>query len=120
MSTLQIPFKGLKYFLLPAVVVTSMIYSGCVEEDDGTPSALDLPVMTINDLTILEGDVDQVLQLTVKLRGENTTNAIVTFSAVSGTAENGLDFNVLTAGQLIFAPGDTQKIIEINLVGDEA
>jgi len=119
MSILHIPFKRLQYFLLPAVVVMSMTYSGCVEEDDGTPPALDLPVMTINDLTILEGDIDQLLQLTVKLRGENTTNAIVTFSAVSGTAENGLDFNVLTAGKLIFAPGDTQKVIEINLVGDE-
>jgi beta-glucanase (GH16 family) len=119
MSTLQIPFKGLKYLLLPAVVVMSMTYSGCVEEDDGTPPALDLPVMTINDLTIQEGDVDQLIQLTVKLTGENTTNAIVTFSAVSGTAENGIDFNVLTSGKLIFAPGDTQKVIEINLVGDE-
>ena len=119
MSTLQIPFKGLKYLLLQAVVVMSMTYSGCVEEDDGTPPALDLPVMTINDLTIQEGDVDQLIQLTVKLTGENTTNAIVTFSAVSGTAENGIDFNVLTSGKLIFAPGDTQKVIEINLVGDE-
>jgi beta-glucanase (GH16 family) len=75
--------------------------------------------MSIADLTVEEGDVDQVVQLVVTLKGENTTNAIVTFSAVSGTAENSLDFNVLTTGRLIFAPGDTQKVIEINIVGDE-
>ena len=32
---------------------------------------------------------------------------------------NGIDFEVLTTERLIFAPGETQKIIEINITGDE-
>ena len=119
MKSIQLPFKALTYIMMPVIVLISMTYSGCIEEDDGTPPALNLPVMSISDLTVQEGDVDQVIQLTVTLTGENTTNAIVTFSAVGETAEANFDYEVLTAGQLTFAPGETQKIIELNLVGDE-
>ncbi len=119
MRYLQLPFKGSIYFLFSVLLFVTMTYSGCIEEEDGTAPALTLPVMVISDLTIQEGDVDQVIQLTVTLTGENTTNAIVTFSAVDATAESTFDYELLTAGQLIFAPGETQKIIEINIVGDE-
>ena len=79
MKSIQLPFKALTYIMMPVIVLISMTYSGCIEEDDGTPPALNLPVMSISDLTVQEGDVDQVIQLTVTLTGENTTNAIVTF-----------------------------------------
>lgn len=119
MKSIQLPFKALTHILMPVLVLVAMSYSGCIEEDDGTPPALDLPVMTISDLTVQEGDVDQQIELTVTLTGENTTNAIVTFSAVGETAEPNIDYELLTSGQLIFAPGETQKIIQLNLVGDE-
>ncbi|MDZ4748891.1 MAG: family 16 glycosylhydrolase [Saprospiraceae bacterium] len=119
MRSIQLPIKALTYFMIPVFVLVSMTYSGCIEEDDGTPPTLTLPVMTITDLTVQEGDIDQLMQLTVTLTGENTTNAIVTFSAVAETADANFDYELLTTGQLIFAPGETQKTIEINLVGDE-
>jgi beta-glucanase (GH16 family) len=63
--------------------------------------------------------VDQVIQLEVTLTGENKSNAIVSFSAVSVSAESGVDFEVLTSGRLIFAPDENKKVIEINIIGDE-
>lgn len=109
-----------KYTLLLALLMLTMAPYGCIDEDDGTPAKLNLPVVTIADYTIKEGDVDQVLQLEVILTGENKTNAIVTFSAVSVTAESNLDYEVITSGQLIFAPDENKKVIEITIVGDEA
>lgn len=109
-----------KYTLLLALLMLTMAPFGCIDEDDGTPAKLNLPVVTIADYTIKEGDVDQVLQLEVILTGENKTNAIVTFSAVSVTAESNLDYEVITSGQLIFAPDENKKVIEITIVGDEA
>ena len=109
-----------KYTLLLALLMLTMAPDGCIDEDDGTPAKLNLPVVTIADYTIKEGDVDQVLQLEVILTGENKTNAIVTFSAVSVTAESNLDYEVITSGQLIFAPDENKKVIEITIVGDEA
>ncbi len=118
MKNLQIPYfinKSLAFTLL----LTTVCFSACIKEDDGTPAPLNLPGITFNDVTIQEGDTDAVLQLEVTLSGENKTNAIVTFSAISGSAESGIDFEVLTTERLIFAPGETQKIIEINITGDE-
>lgn len=115
----MIPARS-KYTLLLAMLMLTMAPYGCIDEDDGTPAKLNLPVVTIADYTISEGDVDQVLQLEVILTGENKTNAIVTFSAVAVTAESNLDYEVITAGQLIFAPDENKKVIEIIIVGDEA
>ena len=110
----------MKYMLLAGMLLLSITPYSCINEDDGIPAALNLPVMTIADYTIQEGDVDQVLRLEVILTGENKTNAIVTFSAVAVTAEANLDYEVITSGQLIFAPDENKKVIEINIIGDEA
>ena len=118
MKNLPIPYfinKSLAFTLL----LTTVCFSACIKEDDGTPAPLNLPAITFDDVTVQEGDTDAVLQLEVTLSGENKTNAIVTFSAISGSAESGIDFEVLTTERLIFAPGETQKIIEINITGDE-
>ena len=110
----------MKYSILLGLLMLTMAPYGCIDEDDGAPDALNLPVITIADYTVKEGDVDQVVQLEVVLTGENKTNAIVTFSAVAVTAESNLDYEVITTGQLIFAPDENKKVIEINIVGDEA
>lgn len=115
----MIPVRS-RYTLLLALLMLTMAPYGCIDEDDGTPGKLNLPVVTIADYSIREGDVDQVLQLEVILSGENKTNAIVTFSAISVTAEPNLDYEVITSGQLIFAPDENKKVIEITIIGDEA
>ncbi len=109
----------MKYSLLLGLLLLSVTPFGCIDEDDGVPGALNLPVITIADYTIKEGDVDQVLQLEVILTGENKTNAIVTFSAIAVTAEANLDYEIITTGQLIFAPDENKKLISINIIGDE-
>lgn len=119
MTQIQHTGKRWTYAILVGVLAIAMVYVGCTEEDDGAPPAQNLPHMTITDYTVTEGDVDQVITLQVRLAGENITNVVASFSAVTGTAENTLDFEVLTSGQLIFAPGDTLKEITINIVADE-
>lgn len=105
--------------LVLTFLLTAVCFSACIKEDDGTPPDLNLPTITFNDMTVQEGDVDAVVRLEVTLSGENKTNAIVTFSAISGTAESSLDFEVLTTDRLVFAPGETVKVLEINIKGDE-
>jgi beta-glucanase (GH16 family) len=112
----------LKQGFLPfaaGLLALAVTLPACYQDDDGTPPELDLPVITINDITVTEDDQDRVLQLEVKLTGNNTTNAIVTFSAIAGTAEETFDYEVLTTGKIQFAPGETLKTIDINIVGDE-
>jgi beta-glucanase (GH16 family) len=97
----------------------SFVFAGCVREDDGIPADLSLPVITATDITLQEEDVNKTIQLTLTLTGDNPTNAVVNFAALPGTALVSDDYELLTAGKLIFAPGETSKSIDIKLIGDE-
>lgn len=107
------------FLILSGLMVLSLVYVGCTEEDDGAPPVQDLPRMTITDATVTEGDVDQEITLQVKLTGNNITNVVASYSAVDGTAESAADYELLTSGKLIFAPGDTLKEIRLKVVADE-
>jgi hypothetical protein len=111
--------KNVPISALGVLLALTLTYVSCIKEDDGTPGALNLPVITVADLTLQEGDVDQTVQITLTLTGNNTTNAVVKFAAVPVTATADADFQVLTSGQLIFAPGETQKTIDVKIIGDE-
>lgn len=106
------------HYLLPAVL--TMFFWACVREDDGIPDDLNLPVITTTaDISVQEDDADKIVQLTFKLSGENTTNAIVSFAAVPGTAVVDDDYQLVNTGKLLFAPGETTATIDIKIVGDE-
>ncbi len=111
--------NSLRISLLLGAFIWAAVQYGCIKEDDGTAPALNLPVITVADLTVQEGDVDAKIQLEVTLTGENKANAVVKFAVISGTAESSLDFAVITTGQMVFSPGETKKVIDINIVGDE-
>ncbi len=97
----------------------SVILAGCVREDDGIPGDLNLPVIATSDVTITEDDADKTVELTLTLSGENTTNAVVSFAAIAGTAVTGDDYELLSTGKLIFAPGETTKSVSVKITGDE-
>ncbi len=108
----------ISYKLLFITLLTAAFWS-CIKEDNGNPPALNLPSISFSDISVQEGDIDQTILLTLTLNGENKTNAVVKFAAVPVTAEADQDFMVLTAGQIIFAAGETQKSIQIKIIGDE-
>lgn len=94
---------------------------GCLKEDDGTPAGRDLPTISVSNLTVSEGDVDQTISLELTLSGTHQANAVVRFAGVDATATAPADFEVLTTGgQLVFAPGESKKTIDLKIVGDEA
>lgn len=100
-------------------MVLSLSYIGCIKDEDGSPALQNWPRISISDLTAQEGDTDDTLQVIVTLTGVNTTNAIVSFAAVAGTAESAIDYELITNDRLIFAPGESEKAITVRIVGDE-
>ena len=101
------------------LLMSGWINMGCIDEDDGAPGALDLPVIHISDLTVQEEDQDKIVTLDVTLTGTNTTNAILTLIAIPGSAETPDDYTLLTSGKLQFAPGETSKTLNIRIKADE-
>lgn len=106
-------------FTIAVTIVMFIFLYGCIKEDNGIPDELNMPVITLSDVTVDEGDVDQIVKLELTLSGENKTNAVVAFSALEGSAKNAFDYEVLTKTPLIFSPDETIKIIEIKIIGDE-
>jgi len=108
-----------KLFIALLILISGIAITACIDESDGSPAKLDLPVLHVSDTTTQEGDEDQVIHLEVTLTGENTTNAIVIVAAVERSAETPDDYTFLTSGQLIFAPGETTKQLDIRIKADE-
>ena len=104
---------------LPVWFLFAVALAACVEDDDGIPEPLDLPVIEVNDVTLQEGDVDDTLRLAVRLRGSNTTNAIFAFGTFETTASTPSDYTILTPGNMLFGPSDTLKHIDILIKADE-
>ncbi len=102
-----------------AIFLVAGTFSACIDEDDGSEPFIQRPVLVAQDTTVVEGDVDFTFDVRVQLTGVNTTNAVVSFAAVPGTAESPDDYRVLTSGKLIFAPGETLKTITISITADE-
>lgn len=105
-------------WLLVVAFISVVSIQSCSEDPDGSAEQLNLPELVVEDLNINEGDADETINLELKLTGTNTTNAVVNFAAISGTAASGNDFEVLTAGKIIFTPEEATKTISIKVAGD--
>jgi beta-glucanase (GH16 family) len=113
-------YNSVKLKVLFILLFSSFLFiQSCVDDPDGSPGALNLPVLSFEDATITEDDVDRTIELELNLTGVNLTNAVVSFAVISGSAISGLDFEVLTAGKIIFTPEETKKKIDLVLFGDE-
>ncbi len=107
--------KVIKFFYITLMCIVA----GCVKDSDGSPPERNLPVLTLSDVTFKEDDTNQTVTIELTLDGDNETNAVVQFSAVSGSAVSSNDFKILTDGKLVFAPGETKKILSLEIIGDE-
>jgi parallel beta-helix repeat protein len=81
--------------------------------DDEAP-----PIVTIADAHVTEGNSGTTnMPFTVTLSEPIGVPATVSYSATGSGAQAGVDF-VATSGQLTFSPGETQKVINVPVIGD--
>lgn len=92
------------------------VLMGCDKDDPGTGTTL--PKVTIEDLSIPEGDDNHTIQVKVTLDKTSTTNVILRYSTKSGTAIAGRDFVALADESLTFAPGSTEAFISVRIIGN--
>ncbi len=117
---MKMTYKNLTIKTLACTLLLGGLSVGCITEDDGIPSDLDLPTLYFSaDTTVNEGDLDETVNLTVTLVGVNKTNAIVSYAAVPGSAVADADYELLGEGKLMFAPGETVKTVQFKMIGDE-
>ncbi|MDB4511903.1 hypothetical protein N9060_00430 [Arenicella sp.] len=75
----------------------------------------DLPTISVDSIEVSEGDSNATL--TISLSSPQTERIPVDFQTVDGTATEGLDY-IGRLGTMTFAPGQTQKVRNIQLLDD--
>jgi hypothetical protein len=89
-------------------------------KSDGIGTILDndLPTLSINDVSITEGNsLTSPMNFTVTLSGYNAQVVTVAYTTLAGTATAGSDY-LTTSGTLTFNPGITTQPISVPIVGD--
>ncbi len=87
--------------------------TGTITNDDAVPT------LTLVGASVLEGDAGtKNLVFTASLSAASGLTTTVNFSSADGTALAGSDYNALTPGTLTFAPGETEKTITVEVLGD--
>ncbi|HEX6718748.1 MAG TPA: Calx-beta domain-containing protein, partial [Pyrinomonadaceae bacterium] len=86
----------------------------------GTGTAVVVPTVSVNDVSVNEGDSGtRSLTFTVTLSSPSSSTVTVDYATAAGTATAGVDYQS-ASGTLIFSPGDTTKNLSINVFGDTA
>lgn len=88
--------------------------------DGTTPPAPVVPSITVNDLSLNEGNSGtSAAGFVVKLSQATTSTVTVQYATANGTSSASSDYTA-NSGTITFAPGETQKTININVLGDAA
>jgi subtilisin-like proprotein convertase family protein len=95
-------------------VLANPLVTGVITNDDA------LPQLTINDVTVIEGNSGTNLAVfTVSVLSPSSLTITVGFATVDDTASNGSDY-LSTSGTLQFAPGVTSRTVTVPVLGDTA
>lgn len=86
--------------------------------NDGAWISVDAPSLTINDVTVTEGNTGtSTLTFTVTLSSASSQTVTVHYATADGTAIAGSDFQS-SSGTVTFSPGQTSKTISVAVIGD--
>ncbi len=78
-----------------------------------------IPAFSVDDVTVSESDAGTVAaSFTVSLSAPSSLAISVQVSTADGTAVSGLDYNALGLTTLNFNPGETSKMVSVEIAGD--
>ncbi|RMG86610.1 MAG: glycosyl hydrolase family protein [Bacteroidetes bacterium] len=101
--------------LLISALCSCLAVWGCGDKNGGGGSAL--PTISINSVSKFEGNDNSVFDFKVRLSPASDASVRVDYTTEGSTAAAEEDF-VSQAGTLEFAPGEVDKTISIQIVGD--
>jgi hypothetical protein len=73
--------------------------------------------LSIGDVTVTEGNAVTPAPFVVTLSPPSTSAVVVNYATANGTASAGSDY-AAASGSISFAPGETQKTLAIQVIGD--
>ena len=77
------------------------------------------PIITVADAAVVEGNSGATsLVFSVNLSVTNCEPTLVDYFISPGSATTGVDYSASAAGTLVFAPGETNRLITVTVIGD--
>ena len=93
--------------------------TGTITDDDGDTDTEAVEI-SVADATVTEGDgTENNLEFAITLSDAAETEVTVDYSTTDGTATAGADYTE-TSGSLTFAPGETEQIVSVPVIGEFA
>jgi hypothetical protein len=92
-------------------------FLSCTETED--PSGVDKPNVSLDSLSIQEGEEDYPVYLTIRLDKASADTTVVIFQTIDESAEGGSDYKALNNYPVQFLPGDVQNNLKVEIYGDE-
>lgn len=120
--------KKMKYLKLSLYfTMFALLFASCTADDDtGEPDLSIFPELSIDDVSQAEGLESSAMEFKVTLSGDNKTNVLVTVATLSvsaidttNEAEAVYADYVTTLERITFAPGETVKTFQVEILGDD-
>jgi Glycosyl hydrolases family 16/Calx-beta domain len=113
-----IMIKKISSAIALAVLLVGCVW-GCIKDQDGSAAPVNgQPELSIADVNITEGDINDTINILVSLSGKTNTNVVFSIAAIAETATETIDYELLSTGKLVIAQGETSTIIRVKIVGD--
>jgi len=102
------------------LILVASLFSSCSKDSGGgtAPVPSVNPKISISDVFLPEGNSASQFGFVISLDRTSTKTITVNFNTAEGFAKNGEDFTAQSQ-TVSFAPGETQKTINIAVVGDD-
>ena len=102
------------------IIALLFVANAACDKNGGGSPAPPQPAVSINSISLPEGNaVMTSFGFTLTLNKTFPNPVTVTYSTLEGTAKAGEDFTATTNQSVTFQPNETQKIITVNVTGDD-
>jgi hypothetical protein len=106
-------------FVQTIFFILSIVSISC-SKTNNSQQAQNGPVMTITDISNLEGNSGSTsFEFNVTLDKPSSKATTVTYSTQDGTAKSGDDYTSIANQTLAFQPNETSKKITVDVVADD-
>ncbi len=105
-------------FLYTLLLLLMIFLTSCEENPDIGTGTTALPVVSLEQLDVQEGNADKAVFASVRLSRSSDETVTILVETSDGTAEEGSDY-LAVSESIDFAPGATQANVRLEILGDE-